>query len=431
LSVIALFVKVYDARVSQHNHWGSGGQPPGQGQHPGQHQAPYQGQPPGQHQAPHQGQYPGHAPRPAQPSASEPHETLWKMGLVLTILGCVIGLGINIYILVFSNRHSAQFDQLIGRMGMSALLAYLPVALYLFVPWFVDRYDPEPWWALLGVFMWGALFATGMSLVINTVLGGLFGSAFGTVVSAPFFEELTKGLAIVGMVVFLKREFDGVVDGIIYGIFVGIGFAATENVIYYTRAYDSFANSGAGNIFVLRGVLTPWLHPFFTAMTGVGFGIAREHGSSWGKVVFPFFGFCVAVFMHAWWNGMATFFPRGVVINLILGVLMGLTFFVVILVLVYRKGQTIKKFLEDEVLIGTISQEEFVLITSYFGRFKARASWRGSAGAAFVRAGARLALSKWHAARAMKGQKKTVSIDFIVPLRQDLARLRAEMQANQ
>ena len=44
----------------------------------------------------------------------------------------------------------------------------------------------------------------------------------------------------------------------------------------------------------------------------------------------------------------------------------------------------VKKFLTDEVLVGTISQEEFDLITSYGGRLKARLSWRGKAGAAFV-----------------------------------------------
>jgi hypothetical protein len=57
-------------------------------------------------------------------------------------------------------------------------------------------------------------------------------------------------------------------------------------------------------------------------------------------------------------------------------------------------------------------------------------SWRGKAGAAFVAAGARLALSKWHTTRAMQGSKRTISADFIVPLRQDIARLRHEMMAN-
>ena len=345
---------------------------------------------------------------------------------MLTIVGCAIGLVLNLVVFILPLIGSSQFGAAMSLMAKSALIAYLPVALYLLVPYIVDRYDPEPWWALAGVFLWGALFATGVSAVINTVLGAVFGSFFGTAISAPVFEELTKGMAILGMVVFLRREFDGVVDGIIYGTFVAIGFAATENVIYYTRFHRDI-----GGIFFLRGVLTPWLHPLFTAMTGIGFGLGREHGAAWAKVVFPIGGYMIGVFLHAWWNGLPLFFGQGAfVLNLLVGLLMAVSFFVMICVLVYRKGKTIKKYLEDEVLVGTISQEEYELITSYGGRFKARLSWRGKAGARFVAAGARLALSKWHTLRAQKGQKMTISADFIVPLRQELSRLRTEMQAN-
>ncbi|MBW2452869.1 MAG: PrsW family intramembrane metalloprotease [Deltaproteobacteria bacterium] len=340
-------------------------------------------------------------------------------------MGCVIGLILNLVVFVVPLIGSSHFERAMSVMAKSAAIAYLPVALYLLVPYLVDRYDPEPWWALAGVFLWGALFATGVSAVINTVLGELFGSFFGTVISAPVFEEATKGLAILGMVIFLRREFDGVVDGIIYGTFVALGFAATENIIYYTRFHREI-----GGIFFLRGVLTPWLHPLFTAMTGIGFGLAREHGASWAKVVFPLGGYLIGVFLHAWWNGLPLIFGQGAfILNLLVGLLMAVTFFVMICVLVYRKGKTIKKFLTDEVLVGTITQEEFDLITSYGGRLKARLSWRGKAGADFVAAGARLSLSKWHTLRAQKGQKMTISADFIVPLRQEMARLRTEMQA--
>jgi RsiW-degrading membrane proteinase PrsW (M82 family) len=345
-----------------------------------------------------------------------------KVGLALLIVGCTIGFLLNVLVFIVPPLMSPQAGDYIALMAKAAIVAYFPVGLYLLVPYIVDRYDPEPWYVLAGVFIWGATFATGISAVINTVNGALFGEFFGSAISAPIFEELTKGMAIFGVAVFLRREFDGVVDGIIYATFVAIGFAATENIIYYTRF-----GKDMGSIFFLRGVLTPWLHPLFTAMTGIGFGLAREHGSDWGKFVFPIGGYFVGVFLHAWWNGLPQIFPNAFVLNLVVGILMALTFFVLVCVLVYRKGKTIKEFLKDEVLIGTISQEEFDLITSYGGRLKARLSWRGKAGADFVAAGARLALSKWHTARAMKGKKVTISADFIVPLRQEMTRLRQEM----
>jgi hypothetical protein len=227
--------------------------------------------------------------------------------------------------------------------------------------------------------------------------------------------------------IFLRREFDGVVDGIIYATFAAIGFAATENVIYYLRGG---LQGQMSEIFVLRGILTPWLHPLFTSMTGIGLGIAREHGATWAKIVFPILGYTVGVFLHAWWNGLPSIFGAGALIfNLIFGILFALAFFIIICLLVWRKGRTIRRFLEDEVLIGNLNHEELNLICSPVGRLRSTFSWRGMTGRKFIRAGARLALSKWHTARAMKGQKRTISADFIVPLRQELARLRQEMMA--
>jgi hypothetical protein len=232
-------------------------------------------------------------------------------------------------------------------------------------------------------------------------------------------------MAILGVVNFLRREFDGVVDGIIYGTFAAIGFAAVENVGYYFRFREAM-----GDVFIIRGVLSPWIHPLFTSMTGIGFGLGREHGAPWAKVVFPLAGYGAAMFLHALWNGTSFVFtgPEALFVKLGLGLLFALTFFGIIVALVVRKGRTIRAYLRDEVLIGNLSQEEVDLICSPFGRLKAQMS-SGTVGRMFVRAAARLALSKWHTARAMKGQKRTISADFIVPLRQELARLRAEMHA--
>ncbi len=422
------------------------GQYPGQqqpGQYPGQQQPgqyPAQGLPPGHGawhgQSPHGGPQLGHA-------APSRFDSRFKTGLALTVLGCLIGAVLLLKMFVLDVPPSYR-DVAYAAMKKASIAAYVPVAVYLFVPYMIDRFDPEPAWALFGVFAWGALFATGISAVINTAGAQLVGEAmqsaeagqlYGAAISAPLFEELTKGMAIFGMVVFLRREFDGVVDGIIYATFVAIGFAATENIIYYFRAEISTVlgkpgGQNLGDLFFLRGVLTPWLHPMFTSMTGIGFGLAREANEGWKKVVYPLGGYFIGVFMHAWWNGMARVFGGGaVILNLVVGLLMAAAFFIIICVLVHKKGLTIRKFLEDELYLGNLTQEEIDLISSYGGRLKARMSWRGKLGAEFVAAGARLALSKFHTARAMKGQKRTISADFIVPLRQDLARLRQQMMA--
>ncbi|MCC6528080.1 MAG: PrsW family intramembrane metalloprotease [Polyangiaceae bacterium] len=395
----------------------------------------------------------------ADTSALRRERVRFFVGLTLLLIGIGFGLYLNVVHLVAPALGQMRRFGQESTFYIAAVVAYLPVALYLLVPRLLDRFDPEPWWALLGIFLWGACFATGVSLVANGWMGeqfaGLFhnpqlkevlGEQLTAAVSAPVFEELTKGLGILGMVIFLRREFDGVVDGVIYAIFVAIGFAATENVIYYLRgAVGAFGDKGMGDIFYQRGILTPWLHPLFTSMTGVGFGYAREHGARWAKVVFPLAGYGVAVLLHAWWNGMPFFAallsnPRSQAefaevaqstqaLNLVVGILMVLAFIALLLVLVWRKGKNIRSCLRDEVAIGTISQQELDLICSPFGRLQSSFSWRGAAGRRFIQAGSRLGLAKWHTLRALRGQKRTVSMEFVVPLRQELVKQRREMLA--
>jgi hypothetical protein len=95
--------------------------------------------------------------------------------------------------------------------------------------------------------------------------------------------------------------------------------------------------------------------------------------------------------------------------------------------LVVRKGRIIRKNLEDELLLGNLTLQELELVTSPVARMRATFSWGGKPGRDFVDTACRLSLSKWHAGRASRARKATVSADFVVPLRQDLHRLRAAM----
>lgn len=361
-----------------------------------------------------------------------------KVGLSLWACGIAAGAILNLIFMVFGVVSSEA--SMLGAMVVGAVFAFPPLAIYLFVPVLVDRYDPEPWWCLVMAFLWGALAATGFSILINTgvhvgVSSG-FGERMGELVSAsisaPFAEELWKGLGVFGFFYFLRREFDGIVDGIIYATFCALGFAAVENMIYYARAAVQGGDVLAGT-FVLRGVFTPWLHPLFTSMTGLGFGLARESTKTWVRVLAPLGGYALGVSLHAAWNFLPTALGRAMGAVFLPWLLLWLsfvaTFFGIIVALVIRKGRVIRNHLRDEVALGVLTQEELDLVCSPVGRLRCTLGWRGATGRSFIRAGARLALSKWHTARAMQGQKRTISADFIAPLRHELAQLRQELLA--
>jgi protease PrsW len=401
---------------------------PQQGQQPpqGYGAPPAHGQPPGYGAAPW-------APQPTGEMA-DPHQTRRRVGLVLWIAMMLIGIVLNIIFQILEIFGAKNPGRMFDSVLTGILCATLPLGFYLFVPAIIDRFDPEPWWSLTMAFLWGAVVATGFAGMVNTLVhigvADVFGKAAGDfitpVICAPLCEEFFKGLAVAGAFYFLRKEFDGIVDGIIYATFCAIGFAAVENISYYARS--DVHNALAGTFFV-RGILAPWGHPLYTSMTGIGFGLARESSKTWVRWLAPFGGYLAGVTLHAIWNFVPTVFGEAFFYLLPLWFLFVFGFFGIIVALVVRKGRTIRTYLRDEVLLGYLSQDEVDLICSPVGRLKCTFSWRGAPGRDFIRSGARLALSKWHTVSAMKGQKRTISADFIIPMRAEIKRLRGELMA--
>ena len=74
-----------------------------------------------------------------------------------------------------------------------------------------------------------------------------------------------KGALLFGLLWWRRREFDGVIDGIVYAELVAAGFAFTENILYFGRAFvpGGLASEQGGVliVFVLRGLLSPFAHP--------------------------------------------------------------------------------------------------------------------------------------------------------------------------
>ena len=203
-------------------------------------------------------------------------------------------------------------------VAIGVLAALVPVVVVVAGFLWVDRWEPEPAKLLLLAFAWGACIATVTALLINStaeavgdeLLGTGGGSTLAALVSAPIVEEAAKGAFVLLVLWRLRSEFDGVVDGVVYAGFSAAGFAFTENIYYFGRA---FAEHGLGNgtnagvlaAFFLRGVLSPFTHPLFAVLTGIGIGIAARTPSKLMRVLAPLAGYLAAVSLHALWNSAA------------------------------------------------------------------------------------------------------------------------------
>ena len=64
--------------------------------------------------------------------------------------------------------------------------------------------------------------------------------------------------------IFRREQVHGLLDGIIYGALVGIGFAFVEDIVYYLGSL----NSELASVFLVRGIIGPFAHPLFTSATG-------------------------------------------------------------------------------------------------------------------------------------------------------------------
>lgn len=194
-------------------------------------------------------------------------------------------------------------------LAIGVVLAAVPVGPLVGAYLWLDRYEPEPRSLLLLGLGWGAFVATSAALFLQAFDAFALGSdeATQSVLVAPLTEEAAKGLFILLLLVYRRAELDGILDGIVYAGMVGIGFAFMENILYLSQAYIGDDEHVGGIeqavfVFVIRGVLSPFAHPFFTAFIGVGLGIAVTSRRRGVQVAAPVIGYAVAVAAHSLWN---------------------------------------------------------------------------------------------------------------------------------
>ncbi|WP_328770579.1 PrsW family intramembrane metalloprotease [Streptomyces sp. NBC_00286] len=270
--------------------------------------------------------YPPYPPPPGTPAGGTRRHTHWwrrrwvRYGALITLLALS---GLVILALVREQTGTEGF--LVG-LG----LAVLPVPLLIAAFRWLDRVEPGPWRNLTFAFAWGACAAALIAIVANSFATRWIATAtadpssadtIGATVIAPVVEETAKAAAVLLVFLFRRRDFTGIVDGVVIAGVTATGFAFTENILYLGTAFGTDQlSSGDGGIasvtaatFFVRVIMSPFAHPLFTVLTGIGFGIAalsadRQHIR---RVLLPFTGLLLAMGMHALWNGSSTFGTYG------------------------------------------------------------------------------------------------------------------------
>ncbi|MFL6257588.1 MAG: PrsW family intramembrane metalloprotease [Pyrinomonadaceae bacterium] len=379
--------------------------------------------------------YPGLRVTPPAPAVKR-GVLRWALGVAAVLAALLTGL-CTLWLIGYETGAVPFFAGLIA--------AALPVPVYVILVLWLDRYEPEPPWMLAAAFFWGALVAVFFAIIINSLgvavvsalAGDATGESYGMVISAPLVEETAKALVLFVLFFWRRDEFDDVTDGVVYAAMVGLGFAMTENIKYYGMAV---AENNALGVFIVRGLFSPFAHPLFTGMTGVGLGLAAQTVKGWVKVVAPLVGFAAAVVLHAAWNAsarMASAYENGAYVLLTYFLVMMPTFFGMLLVIflsLRREGRVLREHLRADVLRGLISESEYDCLCSVVGRSGAtyRALARGGfshwrARTRFNRAASELAFHRSRVARGIRphgAAPQDVEADYV----QQLYRLRLQLE---
>ncbi|MBN1303958.1 MAG: PrsW family intramembrane metalloprotease [Anaerolineales bacterium] len=265
---------------------------------------------------------------------------------------------------------------------VSLFFGFAPMFLFAWFVYWLDRFEKEPRFLLGVVFTWGVIFAAGGAFLLNTLAGiGVFmftGSEYaaefstGTIV-APIVEETLKGVAVLAVLLVFRREFDSVLDGIIYAGIAALGFAATENTHYiYNLGYLEGGWEGLWSLVFVRVFVVGWQHPFYTAFTGIGLGIARMNRNWAVKISAPLAGLGTAILAHALHNTLANTNE----VLCVLGSLMdwgGWSFmFLFIVWMIIHEQNLLKKHLAEEVQLGRLTSREYYTAISLLKQSAAR-----------------------------------------------------------
>ena len=176
---------------------------------------------------------------------------------------------------------------------MIFLTALLPIAVLLFYIWRKDKDKPEPTGQLIKAFFFGVL-SIFVSFCISGPLGwmGFYPGEASTIVGAlsnAFFgaaipEEIAK-LVMLWLLLRKNKYFDEKMEGIVYAVFVSLGFAALENLMYLLNNYEDFVAVG-----IVRALFSVPGHFCFGVLMGYYYSLAKFYPMAGRRIKFMVLG---------------------------------------------------------------------------------------------------------------------------------------------
>lgn len=162
-----------------------------------------------------------------------------------------------------------------------------------------DIYEREPFSKLLLVMVLGGVFSVVASFILYSFVEVRY-NFFDAVVKIGLIEEFSKLIALSIAYRYIRREFNEIVDGLIYISAVSLGFSVIENIFYCFRYDDPFMLLASRSIFATVG------HISFSGYMGIAFYIhIKIHRNNVGIIL----SVILASLAHGFYDGFL-FHPK-------------------------------------------------------------------------------------------------------------------------
>lgn len=215
------------------------------------------------------------------------------------------------------------------KIALLAGLGLAQSASWMFFFWLYDFRDPEPRSFLFKLFLWGVYAATpilaleyGADFLINQRFPAGTYTLLGFMIAVAIIEEYIKYLVVLTKV-WHTPNFNQIVDGVIYGVTLAMGFSFVENAMYLISiSRDHEINSPYFfKVVIVRFLLTTLMHAVASGFIGLEVGFARYQCALRKQNIRIFLALLLAAGIHICFNILMLhelLIPAGVLLGLVL-----------------------------------------------------------------------------------------------------------------
>ncbi|MBA2358268.1 MAG: PrsW family intramembrane metalloprotease, partial [Actinobacteria bacterium] len=167
-----------------------------------------------------------------------------------------------------------------GSFWTALIWAIVPMLLLLAAIWWVDRYEKEPLRLLGLALVFGGVLAPAITYALDRAFDIATSLSSQQIVpepslgvGTPLVEEVVRGLAILAVFLLVRFEIDDLLDGLVYGGIVGLGFGAAANFvgIWNTPSLGSDTDSS-----LYTSLISQLNHVFYGAVIGLALAAVRR-----------------------------------------------------------------------------------------------------------------------------------------------------------